>query len=155
MARTGWPIAGALLGVAVLAGCTTSSPDTAISSHGAAASSHGASASSPATAPAGTGSVAGTLHLAGGPAPGADQAAAGEVYVFSSANLTTAPTAQAVAGPDGTFHVTLPAGTYYLAATSPNFVLDPAPAVPPCHANSPAVVTAGSVTPVRITCPMK
>jgi len=101
------------------------------------------------------GTVTGTLHLAGGPAPGTIKPAAGEVYVFTSASLTGTPTAKATTAPDGSFSLALSPGMYYLAATSPSFTIDPPPAAPPCHGNTPAVVSPGSTSKVDVVCEMK
>ena len=101
------------------------------------------------------GTVSGTLHVAGGPAPGSGAAAAGQVYAFSSASLTGSPVAKVATAPDGSFTLTLAPGTYYLAATSPSFTIDPAPATPPCRGNIPAVVTSGAVSKIDVTCAMK
>jgi hypothetical protein len=107
------------------------------------------------TAPAGEGTVTGTLQLVGGPAPGTASPAAGEVYAFTSAGLTGKPTARVKTGSDGSFSLNLPPGTYYLAATSPSFNIDPAPATPPCRGDGPAVVSRGSTGLVDVVCEMK
>jgi hypothetical protein len=94
-----------------------------------ASANHGAAPTRAATM---TGTVSGTLRLNGGPPGETSAPAPGEVFVFTSAALTGTPTAKTKAGADGTFHIELPAGTYYFAATSPDYTLDPPPAVPPC-----------------------
>ncbi len=120
----------------------------------AACSSSGLPATTTSTLDA-TGTVTGSLQLVGGPAPGLDIPAPGVVYAFSSATLAGPPVSQTTAGSDGTFSLNLPAGTYYLGATSPKFVLDPPPATPPCFGDKPAVVTSGGTSSVKIACPMK
>jgi hypothetical protein len=108
------------------------------------------------TAPTGEGTVTGILHLSGGPAPGSDSAAVGEVYAFTSAMLTGRPRIRAKTGSDGSFSLNLPAGTYYLAATSPSFSIDPPPpATPPCRGDRPAVVSGGRTSRVDVVCQMK
>jgi hypothetical protein len=131
------------LAIALLALCSACSAST--SAVQAGRSSSGAA----------TGTVEGTLHLNGGPSPGMDEATSGEVYVFASAGLTGAPVATTKAGADGRFRVQLAAGIYYLAATSPGYLLDPALATPPCTSADPATVTAGRISQIRITCEMK
>jgi hypothetical protein len=104
---------------------------------------------------AGQGSVTGTLRLVGGPAPGADNPAAGEVYAFTSASLTGTPTAKVKTGSNGSFSLNLSPGTYYLAATSPSFSIDPPPATPPCRGDKPAVVSRGTASRIDVLCHMK
>src|SRR5438874_1178864 len=70
---------------------------------------------------AGSGTVSGTLRLVGGPSPGTNRPASGVVYAFGSASLTSMAIAKVNAGDDGKFHLSIPPGTYYLAATSPSF----------------------------------
>jgi hypothetical protein len=105
-------------------------------------------------APSGHGAVTGTLHLTGGD-PGTDKAASGVVYAFTSSSLSGTPIANVKAGSDGTFHLSLSPGTYYLAATSPSFSIDPPPAAPPCRGDAPAVVSNGSTSKVEVVCAMK
>ena len=109
----------------------------------------------PSTAPADQGTVTGRLRLSGGPNPGTDSAAPGEVYVFASAGLTGQPQVKAKTGADGSFSLNLPPGTYYLAATSPSFSIDPPPPTPPCRGDKPAVVSRGSTSRVDVVCQMK
>lgn len=99
--------------------------------------------------------MTGGLHLAGGPAPGADKPASGVVYAFTSASLTGTPVAKVATGSDGTFRLSLPPGMYYLAATSPSFSIDPPPATPPCRGEAQAVVSAGRTSRVDVFCQMK
>jgi hypothetical protein len=103
----------------------------------------------------GEGAVTGTLQLAGGPAPGNDNPASGEVYAFTAASLTGAPIAKVKTDSDGSFSLSLPPGTYYLAATSPRSSIDPPPATPPCRGDTPAVVSRGSTNRVDVLCEMK
>jgi Resolvase, N terminal domain len=107
------------------------------------------------TAPAGEGSVTGMLQLVGGAEPGTDNPASGEVYAFNSASLTGTPIAKAKTASNGSFRLSLPPGTYYLAATSPSFSIDPPPATPPCRADKPAVVSPGIASRVDVACHMK
>jgi hypothetical protein len=134
--------AAACLAVTVLlascVGCSSSEPRTG-----------------PSTAPADQGTVTGTLRLSGGPNPGTDSAAPGEVYVFASAGRTGQPQVRAKTGADGSFSLNLPPGTYYLAATSPGFSIDPPPPTPPCRGDKPAVVSRGSTSRVDVVCQMK
>ncbi|MDT4932176.1 MAG: hypothetical protein QOK11_68 [Pseudonocardiales bacterium] len=99
--------------------------------------------------------VTGTLHRAGGPAPGTDNPASGEVYAFTTAGLTGTPIAKVKTGSDGSFSLSLPPGTYYLAATSPSLSIDPPPVTPPCRGDTPAVVSRGSTYRVDVVCEMK
>jgi hypothetical protein len=101
------------------------------------------------------GAVTGTLRLAGGPAPGTDKPASGEIYAFTTAGLTGTPIAKVKTGTDGSFSLSLPPGTYYLAATSPSFSIDPPPPTPPCRGATPAVVSKGSTNRVDVVCQMK
>lgn len=103
----------------------------------------------------GQGSVTGTLRLVGGPAPGANKPASGEVYAFISASLTGTPTAKAKTASNGRFSLTLSPGTYYLAATSPSFSIDPPPATPPCRGDQPVVVSRGTASRIDVFCHMK
>lgn len=98
------------------------------------------------------GTVVGTLQLRGGPAPGTERGVSGEVYVFTSPDLVGTPTATVKANADGRFSLDLSSGTYYLAASSPSFGIEPPPATPPCHGDKPAVVSAGSTSRVDIAC---
>ena len=116
----------------------------------------GCSSSNPGGKPASEGgTVAGTLRLRGGPAPGTDRAVSGEVYAFTSISLAGTPTATIKTGSDGRYSLTLPSGTYYLAATTPSFTVDPPPSTPPCRGDKPAVVSAGSASQVDVACQMK
>jgi len=109
----------------------------------------------PSTVSADGGTVIGTLRLAGGPAPGTDRATTGEVYAFPSPSLTGEPQVRAKTANDGSFRLNVPTGTYYLAATSPDFSIDPPPATPPCRGDKPAVVTRGGTSRVDVVCQMK
>jgi hypothetical protein len=120
----------------------------------AACSSSKLRAKSTSTAAAG-GTVTGTLELRGGPPPGTPRAASGTVYAFTSNSYTGAPAATVTTGNDGRFSLHLPSGTYYLAATSPSFSIDPPPPTPPCRGNKPAVVSVGSTSRVDVACEMK
>lgn len=106
------------------------------------------SAGSPTTASTKHGTVTGKLQLSGGPAPGTARTAQGEVSAFKDASLTGQPAAKTKTAANGSFSLNLPAGTYYLAATSPSFKIDPTPATPPCRANAPAVVSIGSTVKI-------
>lgn len=103
----------------------------------------------------GHGTVTGTLHLAGGPAPGTDKPVSGVVYAFTSSSVSGTAIVKVNTGSDGTFSLSLSPGTYYLAATSPSFAIDPAPATPPCRGEAPAVVSNGSTSHVEVVCAMK
>jgi hypothetical protein len=126
---------------ALMAGCSSSKP---------ASSRTNSAPDDPAT-----GVVVGVLRLVGGPAPGTSQAVAGRVYAYRDAALRGKPAAVSKADSDGGFKLILGPGTYYLAATSPQFRIDPEPATPPCHGERPAVVRAGDTTHVDVACPMK
>lgn len=106
-------------------------------------------------APSGDGTVTGMLRLVGGPAPGIDEPASGVVYAFTSSSLSGTQIAKAKTGSDGSFHLNLPPGTYYLAGTSPSFSIDSPPSTPPCRADGPVVVSEGSISQVDVACPMK
>jgi hypothetical protein len=99
--------------------------------------------------------ITGTLTLSGGPSGRVDTRAAGQVYAFTSPDLSGTAVATAKVSAEGMFQVSVPAGTYYLAATSPDYVLDPAPSTPPCGAEAPAVVTTGATVQVALSCQMK
>jgi len=109
----------------------------------------------PSTASADGGTVTGMLRLTGGPPPGTDRATTGEVYAFASPSLTGQPQLKAKTANDGSFRLNVPAGTYYLAATSPDFSVDPPPATPPCRGDKPAVVTRGGTSQVDVVCQLK
>ena len=113
---------------------------------GCTARSHGTAAQ---------GTVTGTIRLVGGPAPGVNEPAPGTVSVFTSAGLTGKAVATAQAGTSGSFTVNLSPGTYYLAATSPRYGIDPAPSTPPCRALGPTVVTTGGTVQADVICTMK
>ena len=100
------------------------------------------------------GTVTGTVRVVGGPVQGSNNSA-GQVYVFTSASLAGTPLAKVSTARGGSFTLTLSPGTYYLAATSPSFNIDPPPAIPPCHANGPVVVSPGASSKVDIFCAMK
>lgn len=101
------------------------------------------------------GTVTGTLHMSGGPAPGFDTVVRGEVYAFARASLSGTPIATTRTTQHGAYRLRLPAGTYFLGARSPNFNIDPRPATPPCRARQPAVVSRGSASTLDVYCPMK
>jgi hypothetical protein len=122
----------------VLAGCSSSKPRVKSTSTASA-----------------DGTVTGTLELRGGPAPGTARAASGKVYAFTSSSFTGTAAATVATSTDGRFSLSLPSGTYYLAATSPSFSIDPAPTTPPCRGDEPAVVSAGRSTRVDVACEMK
>jgi hypothetical protein len=101
------------------------------------------------------GTVTGTLRLVGGPAPGVNRPAPGTVSVFASSDLAGRPVATVQASTSGMFVVRLSAGTYYLAASSPRFHIDPAPKTSPCRGDKAAVVESGGSTHVDVICSMK
>jgi hypothetical protein len=101
------------------------------------------------------GTVSGTLRLVGGPAPGVEKPAPGTVSVFATSDLAGKPVATAQALTSGKFVVRLSAGTYYLAATSPRFRIQPVPKTPPCRGSRTAVVKSGHTTRVDVICSMK
>lgn len=122
----------------VLAGCSSSKPNaTSIST----ASAHG--------------TVTGTLELRGGPPPGTARAVPGTVFAFTSNSYTGTTAATITSGPDSRFSLDLPTGTYYLAATSPSFSINPPPPTPPCRGDKPAVVSVASTRRVDVVCEMK
>jgi hypothetical protein len=77
------------------------------------------------------------------------------VYAFPSPSLTGQPQLKAKTADDGSFRLNLPVGTYYLAATSPDFSIDPPPATQPCRGDKPVVVTRGGTSRVDVVCHMK
>lgn len=101
------------------------------------------------------GTVTGTLQLVGGPSPGTKQPVPGVVYAFASANLTGKPSAQTSAAANGRFTFNLSPGTYFLAATSPQFQIDPAPTTPPCRAQTAVTVSSGMTLDAEVMCPVK
>lgn len=136
--QTAWVPFGLCLLLIGCSGCSSSKPSGDSSS-----------------APTEHGTVTGTLHLTGGPAPGTDQPATGVVYAFTSISLSGTPIATAKTGADGSFRLSLSPGTYYLAATSPSYTLGLPPATPPCRGDAPAVVSNGSTSRVEVLCAMK
>jgi hypothetical protein len=104
---------------------------------------------------AATGSVRGRLIMVGGPAPGRSVPVPGTVAAYASPKLTGRPAARVTADQNGNFVLTVPAGTYYLAGTSLEFVISPSPATPPCHADRATVVTKDTTSHVDVHCQMK
>jgi len=98
------------------------------------------------------GQVSGVLRLTGGPAGTADSTAAGEVFAYHDADLRGEPVVSGKAGPDGRFHLQVPAGRYYLAGTSPEFSIDPKPAKPPCRAAAVVEVAGGGTVTADVVC---
>lgn len=102
-----------------------------------------------------TGTVTGTLQLVGGPAPGAAQPVPGVVYAFTSGDLTGQASASTPASSNGRFNLSLRPGTYFLAATSPRFSIEPAPTAPPCRAEAAVRVTTGTTVDADVLCQLK
>jgi hypothetical protein len=97
-------------------------------------------------APSGpTGTVAGHLVMAGGPAPGVTLRVPGTVTASSASG-----TRQASAAKDGSFTLVLPAGRYALSGTSPRYNDGHGD----CAATAPVVVREGAVTRADVTCVM-
>lgn len=113
------------------------------------------SSASPTASSAKHGTVTGKLHLSGGPGLSVARTAPGDVLAFKAASLTGKPVAKAKTAANGSFSLNLPAGTYYLAATSPSFNIDPAPATPPCRADKSATVSIGSNLTLDVVCAVK
>lgn len=138
MKRSAWVPFGLCLLLIGCSGCSSSKPGGESS-----------------VASTGHGTVTGTIHLTGGPAPGSDKPASGVVYAFTSRSLSGTVIATVNAGADGNFHLSVAPGTYYLAAISPSYTLDPPPATPPCRGDAPAVVSDGGTSQVEVVCAMK
>jgi hypothetical protein len=99
-----------------------------------------------ASAPGGpAGTVTGHLVMAGGPAPGVTLHVPGTITASSAGG-----TRQASAAKDGSFTLVLPAGTYTLTGTSPQY----GDGHDNCVAVAPVVVRAGAVTRADVTCVM-
>jgi hypothetical protein len=92
-----------------------------------------------------TGTVTGHLVMAGGPAPGVTVRVPGTITAVSPSR-----TQQASAGKDGSFTLVLPAGTYTLSGTSPQY--DDGHGK--CVAAAPVTVRQGAVTRADVTCVM-
>lgn len=90
-----------------------------------------------------TGTVTGHLVRAGGPAPGAAVPLPGTVTATSGSSAF-----HATAGNDGSFTITVPAGSYRLTGSS--FQVQDGKET--CIAAGPAVVRAGATTTAVITC---
>lgn len=118
------------------------------------ASCSGSSGSSAGSSP-NRGTVTGKVQLSGGPAPGTTRAVQGEVFAFEAADLAGKAVATTTTSADGSFNLDLPPGTYYLAATSPSFTIDPPPTTPPCRSDRPAIVTNGNTVELNVVCAMK
>lgn len=101
------------------------------------------------------GEITGSLHMAGGPAPGTDWTVPGTIYAFTTADQSGSPIASGRADERGRFQLRLPAGTYYLAGSSPRFKIYPAPAQPPCFAGGPVTVASAHVATASVVCAMK
>jgi hypothetical protein len=69
--------------------------------------------------------------------------------------LTGPAIGTAKASAEGSFRLRLPPGTYYLAATSPSYSIDPPSATPPCRGEAPAVVSLGTTNHVDVVCAVK
>jgi hypothetical protein len=78
----------------------------------------------------------------------------GRVFVYSNSSLDGKPITVVTASSARGFRLHLDPGTYYLAATSAQFVIEPKPATPPCH-GGPAVVRASETIHIDVGCAMK
>jgi hypothetical protein len=93
-----------------------------------------------------TGTVTGRLVMAGGPAPGVTVRVPGTITASSASR-----THQASAAQDGSFTLVLPAGSYTLTGTSPQYNDGHGR----CVATAPVDVREGAVTRADITCVMR
>jgi hypothetical protein len=139
--------------VAVQTATAVSIVFTLVLACGGCASSKPRAKSTPSSA--GNGTVAGTLQLTGGPPGAAVLPVAGEVSAFTSISLSGPPVATVKTGSDGRFSLSLRPGTYYLAASSPSYSLDPPSPTPPCRGEKPAVVSVDSTTRIDVACQRK
>jgi len=98
------------------------------------------------SAPSGT--ISGHLYRVGGPAPGLPTPVPGTIDVTGQSAGTKDVTAEA--GPDGSFSVEVPVGTYSLRGGSP-LIQDGAPG---CHArdHQPTVVRAAQTSETDVIC---
>ena len=107
------------------------------------------------TSPSGTqGTVSGVIRLVGGPAPGSDHAVAGTVSVYRG-DVSGRPMASVHSDAHGSFVISLPPGTYALAATSPRYAVNQPSDLPPCRAREPIVVTRNAATTADVLCEMR
>ncbi|MDO8121107.1 DUF4232 domain-containing protein [Isoptericola sp. b490] len=97
------------------------------------------------TAVGGGARVAGVLELVGGPAPGPPRGLFGAVRLVDTA---TGRTYRAAAASDGSFRLTVPAGSYTVTGASPLYG-DGAYA---CRADGPVSVPAAGVTGLQVGC---
>jgi hypothetical protein len=93
-----------------------------------------------------TGTVTGHLVMAGGPAPGVTVRVPGTITASSASR-----TRQASAAQDGSFTLVLPAGSYTLTGTSPQYNDGHGR----CVATAPVDVREGAVTRADVTCVMR
>ncbi|MCU1488573.1 MAG: hypothetical protein JWN67_5319 [Actinomycetia bacterium] len=87
--------------------------------------------------------VSGVLRMTGGPSGASQPGAPGEVTFTSSALAATA-----TAGPDGTFRLQLPPGTYTATGTSPQY----GDSQGICRADQPVVVGAHGTAGLVVAC---
>ena len=114
--------------------------------------------------PLAIGTIEGTLHTVGGPAPGLGSAIAGRFTIVSPApggkggfctiagSLSTCiPAITGATNADGTFRIDVPVGRYTVSGTSPQYQSGSVR----CDAPEPIVVTRGRTTTAGIECQMR
>jgi hypothetical protein len=87
-----------------------------------------------------TGTITGHLFMVGGPGPGIHSPMLGTIYVSGHGTVD--------AGPDGSFSVTVPAGTYTLSGRTP----DMNGGKFPCHASHSVTVHTGTLVKIDVIC---
>ena len=101
-----------------------------------------------ASAPLKTGTVVGTFRLIGGPPPGESIPARGTV-IFTSQKKDQGSSVRAAVNATGRFFLHIPAGTWKVTASSPQFNHSERGA---CGAVHPITVKVGKSTPVAVLC---
>jgi hypothetical protein len=93
--------------------------------------------------PLATGTIVGSLHEVGGPAPGLDRIIGGEYRITRGLETWSGGSTG-----EGEFSVDLPAGTYSVTGTSPLYNGGRGQ----CFADGPVVVVRGRTTTVKVVC---
>jgi hypothetical protein len=96
--------------------------------------------------------------LTGGPTtkhgPDKSRSVSGRVFVYDDPSARGEPIEVVAATSASGFRLRLAPGRYYLRATSPQFIIDPKPATPPCGGGL-TVVRAAETVHVVVGCAMK
>lgn len=94
------------------------------------------------------GTITGTLTMYGGPAPGTSVPIPGQVSITDT---ETGVTTTVAAGADGGFTADVPAGSYLLSATSPEYNRNESN----CHRSDLVMLTPGATVTADIACAMR